>query len=505
MKLLIASPRVSNMTLQLRDGNPFFTREIRQWSRRRLRTLFGGLGCTGALVIVLLVVITIRLSPDSRHSPLPVAVGTMVSFHAILCALAGAVGGDRIFADEHRHSTLEAALLLPYSAPRWLALKLVFPLFLVALAWGAALPLYVMGRYLELGSLSFLLQLSLLPLLAGAGVLGAVMLLPPDYQDRLQPDEAGKARRRSEAGRDRRFRGLLLWLLVYLAFFGVWRGLLWWAETLPFYTIRATSLLLQGLVLIPLCAASFVSAVAAVRRDERSERRALLLRLAAFASICVVGVGLYWAWMSLRARWGVLAALGALALWELRPERGWREDPLARREIAWMEAKWDNPVFVRDVRAYIRRTPIRRSLLNEAVTWLLAVGVLVLFERGRAAGFARSSLSHTGGVMVVSWLRMMTEPGGRMAQVWKREKDQQFLSQLSLTPLRSGEIIEGRRLAALVYVWSSRSVSLSAILGLMFWLWGRSWGVGLLLFGLIVGTFWASVGASLSSGRPPSD
>src|SRR5437763_722388 len=103
--------------------------------------------------------------------------------------------------------------------------------------------------------------------------------------------------------------------------------------------------------------------------------------------------------------------------------------------------------------------------------------------------------------LTVSFFQLMIMPGNQIARIWRKERDQQFRTELLLTSLSAGERFYGRFNAGLLYGWGSHIVILAVAVGLLFWGWGAKCGIALLLVSIFIGMIWTSIGASGGSAR----
>jgi hypothetical protein len=446
-------------TLIIPIENPFFTREIRQLSRRGLPALFGGLGCITFPAVVLLIVALVQLLSARRPDPQDDLLALLVLPHVAVCGSAGYYGGDRVFRTEHRRSTLEGVLLLPYPARQLLALKLALPLFLVAVAWGAGIPLYLMAVYLGTLQPSRFAETALLPLFLGLWVLCGVLVAPPD-----SGSDAEKARRASDPTHlDRRSRISLLAPLAYLGFLMTMAVISSRAPGLPFFSGRAPASLfyVSGTFVLVIAAGS--TALVTVQRSPLSEWWASIARLV--ASIVVMGLvaGILWRAIPFAYRAWVPLVLAGIVLADFWYRRVRREDRLAPAEVRWIASRWENPVLVRDLCVYTRYASIRRSLVGGLLV-SAACGALVVYLLNEYPGLIQG----IAGLLFILAYTTASQASTRASSQWTREESAKTLSQLLVTSLRSSELVRGRALAACVY-WGAQSAPAIALLAPLIW------------------------------------
>lgn len=422
-----------------------------------------------------ILLLTIHLS---RGRVTPQSAIALTVFHSLFCAIAGVFACDRIFGDEHRRGTLQGVLLLPLSPVRWLVLRLAFPLFTVGLAWAAAIPVYVLVPALSSASHDATLRLTLIPLCLGLAALPVVLLLPPDFVERMRRARSGGGRNpRQDA--DLVVRMLLLYSLVLSA-----QTLLWTQMVARFgapqsvFGLRVPGWLPVTLIAAAILLASVSTALATISTLEARERWAARVRLAALTAIYYTNIGLFLgrfpqlpAWL----RWTLLLIFPVVCLLNQWRAGGRREDRLAQEECAWVAARWDDPVLVKDFRVYTRFLSVRRTAIWECLGLAailsglayLIVGVVGLSWLDYADRVAPWFLFFTPVIL-------LGEICSRPFAAWNRERSAKTLPLLFLTALSSRQILWGRLKGAVLYAVLGHLPILVITLPASAWILGRN-------------------------------
>jgi hypothetical protein len=436
--------------------NPFFVREIRQHVRRPLPVQLGLLATAGSTALVLLVTLYVWRRYGDRPDPPDELLYLVIFPHFLACIFAAIYGTDRIFGDEHRRSTLEALYLLPTAHGRWLLQRLVWPLYLLLLAWSVGVPAYLIAALLKIGQPPDNFRLSLIPLVMGLITVALVLILPPDYRERMRAAQlaAGSQRRKVDVDL------LLCWAVVGgTVFLGQVSLIMTVAHRFTRTAFYFTQLPLPWLwiaVLLPMLAAAGVVAMATISREELWARRALRARLAAVTVLYYVlaglVLGLSWTALAWWVRWGPVIVYPLVMWLVLRSQARPREDALAEPEVAWAERRWANPVITRDLRSFTRFSSIRRWIVGEALVLLgIYLAVVYLFvwknsiDLGTVTTAALSFGAFFGAVMVVA--DASTRPFG----MWTKERTSGTLALLFMVPRSSREILKSRLITGLFY------------------------------------------------------
>ncbi|HTE17586.1 MAG TPA: hypothetical protein VK689_04300, partial [Armatimonadota bacterium] len=137
---------------------------------------------------------------------------------------------------------------------------------------------------------------------------------------------------------------------------------------------------------------------------------------------------------------------------------------LSSREIRWLSRRWDNPVFIRDLRAALRAASLTRQsssvLLWAAVAvsasaWLTTVAplstVFTVYAGPAIASspgflFRASACLAFFSPMLLCFLFIM--PGERAQKLWKKEHQLGTFSQLLASPLPTATLVQGRWMAS---------------------------------------------------------
>lgn len=447
--------------------NPYFVREVRA-SSRKAWTPLGWLVLAAAVGPLLALWLASRqpdwMDPFARGMLLTMVAG----YHALICSVTGWRLGTRVFGTEQQQNTLESLQLVAASPWRWTLQKLVFPVYALLLVWVAAIP-----GALALATRSYFVpaDLWLGQLLAGAaGALsfGAALAIPPERVGLPRSAERGlPLAQRLELSSMRLIPVWLGWELLQLAYQwleGVWNGgphrfrqhLLF-----SMLSLRHDQILGGMLGLFLLCALTrawnWANPSSPGARRLRVGTQILTL-LTAYGLV----VGLTWAgsfWM-----WQVLV-VGVPATQLFRLAREHRRLKWSRRasrpesgslisEIPAVQARWDNPVLVRDLRVALRSTGLRSAFSRQ---WLIIGGlavVLGLFLMSQP--WATSTYSYRifiGSLAsVYGWGAFVTllRTGLSTAVQWGTERRLKTVSQLLLSPLTGSDIVLGRWAAAIL-------------------------------------------------------
>ena len=436
--------------------NPFFVREIRQHVRRPLPIQLGLLVTAGSMALVLLLLLYVWRRYGHRPDPPDELLYVVLFPHFLACIFAGVYGTDRVFGDEHRRSTLEALYLLPTAHSRWLLQRLAWPLYLLGLAWAVGAPTYLAAALVKIGEPAVNFRLSVIPLAAGLIAIALVLILPPDYRERMRAARMAASNRQRKVDADL----LLCWAIVGgVVFLGQISLIMTVARRFGRAAFYFTQLPLPWLwiaVLIPVFFAAAVVAMATISREELWTRRALRARLAAVTVLYYALLGLVlgpsWNALAWWVQWGPVV-LYPLVVWlVLRSQARPKEDALAAPEVAWAEERWANPVITRDLRSFTRFSSIRRWILGEALV-LLGIYLVMVYlfvwknsvDLGTVTIAALSFGAFFGGVTVVA------DASARPFGMWTKERTAGTLTLLFMVPRSSREILRSRLITGLLY------------------------------------------------------
>jgi len=465
--------------------NPFFWLELKRHRRRRSVVAFRLLAGVGAGALWLLAVVGAGLWLHWwERAPLRPALFSFhgfVLFHGMACLAAGGYAGDLVFGRDVRRHTLAALQLLPEPPGRFVARRLAFPLWTVAVIWAAAIPLVVVAALLDLTTVSAALRGLLI---AGWGGLAALLvtLLGTSGQLALPLDPLERRTR----GKEDACRGFLVigaaGLTLALAYFS-WSA----PDRWPFFGLRIQSWIPGACLTLILGLATASHGRILLLGELASLRRPMLLAVTGLTVIYVLALGAFWHGLPLWGRCITIIgpmALALLDLWQLRkllrpardaalpavtPAR--KEDPWTEPELNWLQARWNNPLLLRDLRASLRPQSLRRKLRNSLIAQPLLFVVFYFLVKWFGTGFVSGSLT---------WILMPVFSGGAVAATfWGKEKKSGALPLLLLTPLSSREILAGRLTASVLTVLPSLTVPFLALLGAAGWLaTTRFWPAG---------------------------
>jgi hypothetical protein len=429
---------------------PFFLRELREHTRRS-GLLFLLVGIFLAVGVVLFGIVGHAVAggrsphPGDREGAMVALLGP----HFFLCFFAGLYGADRVFGVEHRRSTLEGTLLLPLSGPAWLCGKLLFPFYLIALAWAVPLPFYLLAALLWFAPFTTLALASLIPLGIALLLLFWMLLIPPHMMRGMGAGTgwSWKTRKPDADTQIRLILGQTLLLPIYLRNASILARPLAW---MPFYGTLAPRWAYLATIVGSVVLASIVTALATISGDLHQERRASTVRFLALALIYYASIGLYWDAYPVWGKIVALAAFPAATVWIRRMKGGRHEDPLAVAEAGWLSRRWDNPIAVKDFRVAARRISVRTM----AAFWCLVLPVLWGFLfwalRWRPIEQRLDVAAIVTGIMGTEVL--FIQIAIQQAVSWIREHASRGLPLLLVTPLRSRQMLLGRISGILVYV-----------------------------------------------------
>jgi hypothetical protein len=450
----------------MRFENAFFTREARAFGRGQFRPLARAILLQSAALAAPLLLVEGWLPWTEAVGQRLGGLMLLWGIHAAACAGTGGRLGYRVFGDEIDRGTLDALRLVTVPPWKWLLQKLLFPLYGMALVWGAALPFYaalvLRGHFLP----SYLAVGALLAAACGLLALCATLLLGPEGVVALRNHFRHPSRPTPTPGAGHlgpvsylfglvaimafdwvRADGYLGDALRTTAFYGAW---------VPKAAVLAA--LLGGCALAALAAGHATADPANSRATALGRAGRALLSGAAYYQ----AVGWLWPGLALPYRVAWLLGLPAAALaarWYRRRTGSRREDRLGTREIEWLNGRWDNPAFIRDLRVALRASGLRRQGLSAATSMLLFPPALALATLLPPLAFPLSMLFGSGppvgafffrwGVLVAALSPVITmialmNAGSQAAVHWRSETRFDTLAQVLATPMASETLVRGR-------------------------------------------------------------
>lgn len=452
--------------------NPFFVREIRAYSRKAWAPLSWQVLVAALGPVVWLLSCTWKWNPEApgseefSHEDLLVRV---IFTHAVVCGFAGWRLGMRVFGGEKQQHTLEGLQLISTSPWVWAVQKLGFPVYALLTVWLAAFP----------GCAMLVVRGHCLPamLWPGLWLAGAVGLLTFGTALMAPLERAGlplaterqlPLAQRFELGAPRLLAAWLGWEILQLTFQWLENGV---QEPRPVFSqhllfrllpLRSDQLFagMLGLFLLYGLTCAWAWANPSSPIAGRLRRAALLFTLIAGYAL-VVGVtwmGSYWLWQAVLVAVPIVQVL-RLAWAQRKAVRGRRTKPLDRprvvREIAAVQARWDNPVLVRDLRVSLRGG----GLLSSFVRQCLVVGALggligayVYSLRSYYVGFSSLPMitGFLAGLYGCGAFVAVARMGLSASTQWSSERRMKTVSQLLLSPIPGRDIVRGRWIAALL-------------------------------------------------------
>lgn len=482
--------------------NPFLTLELRRHRRQKVWVL---LSLGGALLALpLLVVAVLGFFPWYQELTLSPFRWVVFGLTATLGAVAGGYAGSRIFLAERRAGLMESLRLLPLSSARWLTAKLGFPLLFLLLAAWMALPAYLIAAVLDLLPANQALWEWVLPLGVGLGMIAVQLLGSGGSQNDAPLPQNTPVHLLPRRERLERFRQmsltlplqLLLGQTAFLLFLG--RGGMFIPR--PFYLTTAPRWLLLAALIAILFVTAWTTALASLSGTELAERRAGYVRWAAVAITLVILVGITWGRGTTR-----LIMLGSLAVpalifmvWgQVGMQLKRREDRFAEPELAWLERRWDNALFLRDLRAHTRSRSLRGSVLLSLLVAVIVVGVVVV------AATWGSKIAWRGGwgFLIQFFAQLIIQPLvnmlARARTLWQQDFQRGRLELLSLTPIATTDLVRGRAAASIVAHFATSWGALMAVPAGLVWLALAGFGGTLLPALTLIGTI---VALNLGSG-----
>lgn len=520
----------------MRFENPFFVREMRQQRGERLWLCLGGLGL-GLVLLALLLLGAIWFQHPDLHGRVQAPPASWVLLpHALFCYAAALFGGNSLFRAEWQRGTWESVRLLPYTPVEWLQRKLQFPAALVAAAWLCGLPYYLLLLGQGEGRPAETIAASLLPLLVGMLSLGRAL-----GASGIGNTSGARTTDGAPAGSTQTLQtglasiaALLSALMVVPAFIwfapqlvvGRWFDLQVWGQQLPPW-------LALLLILVPSLGGSWSLGVAALTGSSMADRAAAKTAGRAIVVLVLFTLGMLPFPVAVRNLLLVLIACVGCVVWVNRrlSRRGLGERRAAeasgrgtvptaasgprkarneavaglRRRLDYWAGRWDNPVFVRDLRLYPRVVPANAgcSIFFIVQAFLvMRVGLIRSWPEVEAAGnpiaaagvlfhLLCPSLTMVGGIMLAG---LVFGPTFASEALRARIKDRPGPDPDLLTPIPSAELLRGKILASVAFAWSRDVWAFPLIaLGMVAALCdGQAALVAICMAGLPVAALWAA-------------
>lgn len=460
--------------------NPFLALELRRLRGPALRMRMA-LPAAAVVVVpslglaLLAALLGLRVLPPEllrMGSLTEVLRGVFTAFLAALGIAAGLHAGRRVIMAERQAGMLEALRLLPLGPLPWLAQKLVYPLLLLGLAAGMMLPPLVSAGILGALPAQEAPALLLIPLAAGSATLLVMLLLDPGGDEASGPAGPAVLTPGEKQARARRLgvtAPLLLALGLAAAIALLARGG-WWAPLPPHLggAPRWTALaVLAGALLVN----SLLAAAAELSGTDRLRRAAQCAGWTGVAGGLLLSMALLW---GTRGWWWLAPALvltlAAIAAWGVvrGPRVARRVDPAAEAELRWLADRWENALFVRDLRAHTRARSLRSACGLSAVA---AVAVLAFLAAWWITGGFGARL---GGLTAQIFLQLTIQPlahlSARARALWLQDHQAGRLQLLLLSPTGSSELLLGRAAASALYQLAGTWGMLLVVPGGLAWL-----------------------------------
>ena len=484
--------------VELIIDNPFFVRECRQ-ARRRLHQGAWGAGVGFAALLGVLVLFWVApggLKAAPLHYPLLPAL-CLAGGHTLLF-LGGAL--RPVLAGELRTGTFQQLLLLPYSSGRLLLARLVYPCWWLLVTWLGGWPFYVVAALTGLAPLGLLSSVAPLPLLLA--LFGIAIELMDDTAFRRLKAETTSGPRPVSAGQGVGSM-LPIWSLLFTAFreavSTVPGG---WNAPHPVFGGSLPRWGFWAVLLGVIWMAAAGTALAGLSTSEAAERTFGRVRRLADGLLYLLIVGSVWnllpPWQALILLVGipvVACLLAALIRWIVPPRR---IDPLSAAEVAWCAGRWDNPLFLRDLRTDTRYVSMRRSLVRRTLVVLITLTALTLpLLAGNLGPFIPwDELVYGIGLSAAGFLFYYPQVHAELA--WGRERPGHGAALLLLAPISTLELLRGRALAAVVYCWTVNAVLWLVMAAAAGWALWRGRGVPLVTLATVAPLFLAALAGSWS-------
>jgi hypothetical protein len=430
-------------------------REVRQLARRSRAVQCSLTLGIGLMSVELLLWLLVR--NHERDFPIvagfidPAMLWLLPATHALLCMLVAAYGGFRIFLTEHYRATLENLLLIPEPPLRWLLLKLSFPVAAALLVWLAGLPLYMMAVLTDLIPIGDLPYVMHRPLLGACGIIIGMLIATPRYVERMQKAQANRLAGIRTIDKELPVWSMLTFGYAYALGVGLVAGKGLCAEPCPFYTVTIPEYLYWVGVAGVFIPTAFLTALTVLLPGERWVARATLAQRSAALVCYYLLMGVVYPLLPVWGLWILLLVPLCFAIALHLAVRSPREDARAEAEIAWIAARCDNPLTIKDLRVYSRYCSIRRSVIWTLAICLLGVASLPLLILYWGPAGLIAAAGSAGGGLVEACIMIQVGIWTRARLFWYKEWASQTLLLLLLTPLTSDEILLGRLLAVPLY------------------------------------------------------
>jgi len=420
----------------------------------------------------------------------------LLTLHSICCLWAATGTGAFVLQREVRDETFWAIQLLPLPARQVFWLKLWLPLYCIALAWIAAIPIYFMALLLDLSTTTgAAYYVGIAAWVGGLGLplalLGSGMVQP------VSPTGPKPADKTAEALRG--LSGLALWG----AGVAVWFNLASAPDRFPFYGLRISAWPAAGALLGVAWAAAAAHGVNALRGTDRYDPRLRWILGAPLVCVAIGATGALWgrvpAWVGVAAAAVVVVALIA-SHHQSQQKSGSAvrkpDDSWSAAEIAWIAARSESPMLIRDLRASTRVRSLRRAWLHQVWITPLLIGFLYLVVVQFRLGFGP-----------VAWIvigPLVSGLGNLATANWGKDRGNGTLTMLKLCPLTSRQLLRERLVASFLCEAPAAATSLVLVLGILGWLLYRGfWITGPLAVAflplLAVTSTWSACNASTAN------
>jgi hypothetical protein len=425
----------------MRWENPFFTLELR---RRRSRFRLYRIARASAVVVgIPTVVATVASLLGWQLWWMPFLWTAVTAALLVGAAGVGLVGGSQVFGVERMEGTLDNLRLLPLFVSQWLVGKLQYPMLLLLTVPMAAAPGLLVAAIQGIIPIS-----QVLPTLAYLLAMGYFWLLtgawyhdPAPVRKEREITLAGLGAAIHETGKIGLYMPHILLGMVGPLLALVPSQFDRFGNT-AFFTAHVSPWWVIGAALAAGSVVAIANARKALAETPKSLRTASIALWFGYAVDVFLIAGLIG-----KQSWGAVL-LGSVLAWPLMmliPARSTPQQQQPNRrleeELAWLEARFPNPVFLANVRFHLGRSSLRKRAFGSLLA-LLPITVLLaaVFVAGRYAGLGPLVLilEVCAPLLLVPWLCI---PPARTVGWWSREQD---AAQLTLTPLTSREWVVGQ-------------------------------------------------------------
>jgi hypothetical protein len=389
--------------------------------------------------------------------------------------------------------------------------QLVWPLYLLALTWVVGAPVYFAAALVKIGEPAQNLWLSLLPLAAGLLAVPLVLILPPDYRERMRAARVAATSRERKVDADLALCMSITGGVVFLAQVSLVIVIARRLGRADFYFTQVALPHLWAAVLLPVFIAATLAAMATISREEAWIRGALRGRLIAVTVLYYVLLGLVvgpsWHSLSGWVRWGP-PLLYPLVMWlVLRSQSRPKEDALAAPEVAWAERRWADPIITRDLRSFTRFASIRRWMAGEALALLgLYLAMVYLFVVKNSADLRTVTTAALSFGAFFGAVLLVADASARPFGMWTKERTAGTLSLLFMVPRSSREILRARLFTGLLYAVTAHFPLLLVTLAGLAWFLGAApplIGPVLLVFSPVAALFVVVLGCTVQPQTAP--